>query len=133
MWLLLRIILMFGGQAVGYLSNLPSKIYDFDVKYNPIGRVIIMIVKNSSVFSTDTNDPSFLKENETKKTHFLLNLDDLVTTFHKCNTLLVRFIHCFLYRQTKRKNIRKKCKLVKYNFIICINSLLMCMYNCRVI
>lgn len=42
------------------LLKLPSKKYDFDVKYSPIGKVIIRIVKNRRVFSADTKEPSFL-------------------------------------------------------------------------
>lgn len=42
--------------------KLPSKKKDFDAKYSPMGRVIIKIVKNSSVFRTDTREPSFLEK-----------------------------------------------------------------------
>lgn len=43
-------------------SKIPSKRKDFDAKYSPMGRVIIRRVKNKSVLSTDTREPSFLNE-----------------------------------------------------------------------
>jgi len=45
-----------------FVSKIPSKRKDFDVKYSPMGRVIIRIVKNNSVLSTETREPSFLNE-----------------------------------------------------------------------
>lgn len=54
-----------GMVSVLFIWALPSKIYAFDAKYNPIGTVTINTVKNSNVLRADTMDPSLL--NKTKK------------------------------------------------------------------
>lgn len=43
-------------------KQIPSKKKDLEAKYSPIGKVIIRRVKNSSVLSTETSEPSFLNE-----------------------------------------------------------------------
>lgn len=41
---------------------LPSKMYALDVKYSPMGRVTIRMVKNSSVLRAETRELSFLRK-----------------------------------------------------------------------
>ena len=47
-------------------SSLPSKTYALEAKYNPMGRVTMRKVKNSSVFRADTREFSFLQRTGSK-------------------------------------------------------------------
>lgn len=71
--------LLFEGKkdkSTGQRDALPSKIYALDVKYSPMGRVTIRMVKNSSVLRAETRELSFLKSGRghvIKKTATLLH------------------------------------------------------------